>query len=82
MKSLFAALKFLSVLPVPSAWAGEGRELSRSVKFFPVVGLLIGAIVATCGWLLGSVWPGMPVAAMVVILLAAITRGLHLDGFI
>ena len=80
MKPLFAALRFLSILPVPSAWAGNGQALSDSVKFFPVVGLIIGAIVAGCSWLLGFVMPQMVVAAMVVILLAAMTRGLHLDG--
>ena len=80
MKSLFAALKFLSILPVPSAWTGQGQELSDSVKFFPVVGLIIGVIIAGCSWLLGLVVPQMVVAAMAVILLAVITRGLHLDG--
>ena len=80
MKSLFAALKFLSILPVPSAWTGQGQEFSGSVKFFPVVGLIIGAIIVGCSWLLGLVVPQMVVAAMAVILLAVITRGLHLDG--
>ena len=80
MKPLFGALKFLSILPVPSAWAGQGQEFSGSVKFFPVVGLIIGAIVAGCSWLLGFVLPQIAVAAMAVILLVAITRGLHLDG--
>ena len=48
MKSLFAALRFLSIAPVPSSWAGQGQEFSGSVKFFPVVGLTIGAIIAGC----------------------------------
>ncbi len=80
MRSLFAALRFLSILPVPSAWAAEGKCLAGSVKFFPVVGLIIGGIVAGCAWLLGFVGPGVLVAAVVVVLLAIITRGLHLDG--
>ena len=78
MKSLFAALRFLSILPIPSAWTGQ--ELSCSVKFFPVVGLAIGAIVAGCSWLLAFVVSQTVVAAMVVALLAIMTRGLHLDG--
>ncbi len=80
MKPLFAALRFLSILPVPQNWAGDDKCLSRSLKFFPVVGLIIGAIVAGCSWLLIFVMPQMVVAAIVVILLAAMTRGLHLDG--
>ena len=80
MKQLFAAFRFLSILPVPQNWAGDGKCLSRSVKFFPVVGLTIGVIVAGCSWLLAFVVPQMVVAAMVVTLLAIMTRGLHLDG--
>jgi adenosylcobinamide-GDP ribazoletransferase len=80
MRSLFAALRFLSILPVPASWARQDKHLSRSVKFFPVAGLVMGAIVAGCVWLLSFVLPQIVVSAMAVVLLAIITRGLHLDG--
>jgi adenosylcobinamide-GDP ribazoletransferase len=80
MKSLFAALSFLSILPVPQSWAGDGGSLSKSVKFFPLVGLLIGAIVAGVAWVLGF-WLGQGVVGAVsVVLIVVMTRGLHLDG--
>jgi adenosylcobinamide-GDP ribazoletransferase len=80
MKPLFAALQFLSILPIPSAWTGQGQLLSRSVKFFPIVGLILGAMAAGCAWLLSCVFPPIVVATMTVTVLAVITRGLHLDG--
>ncbi len=80
MKSLFAALRFLSILPVPQSWAGNAKYLSHSVKLFPVTGLIMAAIAAGFVWLFSFLLPQMVVAAMAVILLAAITRGLHLDG--
>ena len=42
MKPLFAAIRFLTIVAVPSSWAGDETALRRSVAFFPVVGLLIG----------------------------------------
>ena len=80
MKSLFAALSFLSILPVPQSWTGEGKELARSLKFFPFVGLIMGAIAAGCVWLFGFWLPQSVVAAITVVLMAVMTRGLHLDG--
>jgi adenosylcobinamide-GDP ribazoletransferase len=80
MKSLFAALRFLSILPVPQSWAGDGKSLSQSVRFFPVAGLIMGAIAAGFLWLFGFLLPQSVVAAITVVLLAVMTRGLHLDG--
>ena len=77
--SLLTALGFLTVIPV-------GREsrpqaLGRSLAFFPVVGLLLGLLLAGADWLLGF----MPLAVtdgLLLVLLALATGGLHLDGFI
>ena len=80
MKPLFAALRFLTILPIPASWAGDEHQLARSVKFFPLVGLLIGAIAAVIGWLVTQLF-AMPVAAvLIVIALIIVTGGLHLDG--
>lgn len=80
MRSLLAALRFLSILPIPQKWATGHSYLSRSVKFFPLAGLVMAAIAAACAWLLSMVLPQIVVAAIMVILLVVLTRALHLDG--
>lgn len=80
MKSLFAALRFLSILPIRQGWAGQEKELACSVKFFPVAGLIMGTILAVFAWALGFVVPQTVVAAITVTGLVILTRGLHLDG--
>ena len=80
MKSLFAALRFLSILPVPQSWAGDTDSLAKSVKFFPVTGLIMAAIAAGLVWLFSFLLPQGVVAAITVVLMVTLTRGLHLDG--
>jgi adenosylcobinamide-GDP ribazoletransferase len=80
MKRFFAALGFLTVVPVPAGWSGGGRELSRCPPFFPPVGLLIGAAAAAWTWGLGRVLPAWPASVLTIIALIGVSRGLHLDG--
>jgi adenosylcobinamide-GDP ribazoletransferase len=80
MKAFLAALQFLTIIPLPKALAGDGKSLEASVPFFPVVGLLIGALVALSDLLLVHFLP-LPVATLLtVLLLVVITGGLHMDG--
>jgi adenosylcobinamide-GDP ribazoletransferase len=73
------AFQFLTRLPVPPvAFAPDG--LARAVKFFPLVGLVIGSGAALVGKVLAP-HLGRPVAALVVLLyLVLITGCLHEDG--
>lgn len=80
MKPFFAALRFLTPLPVPGAWAGGERELARGAYFFPVVGLLIGGVVAAACFGLDQVLPPLPASAILVCVLIAASRALHMDG--
>jgi adenosylcobinamide-GDP ribazoletransferase len=80
MKPFFAAIQFLTLFPVPASWSGSERELGRSVPYFPVVGLLIGALVAVFALGLEHVLPGLPVSVIVVFALIAASGALHLDG--
>jgi adenosylcobinamide-GDP ribazoletransferase len=79
LRPLAAAFAFLTRLPV---WSGPMRDedLGRSLTFFPVVGLVLGLVVAgLASWLAGVVSPPLA-AVLLVALLAALTGGLHLDG--
>jgi adenosylcobinamide-GDP ribazoletransferase len=76
---LLTAVQFLTSLPVPSV-PYEQDSLARAVKFFPVVGLLIGSGSLLLYRLLTPHLPLTIVALLVVIYLVAINGGLHEDG--
>jgi len=80
MKSLFAALGFLTVLPLPLRWLGSKEELGRSPIWFPLVGALIGLPVALFDWGLGMILPPMVVSVITVLALLVASGGLHMDG--
>ena len=42
MKPLLAAIRFLTIVPVPGAWGTAEEDLARSVPWFPMIGLLAG----------------------------------------
>jgi adenosylcobinamide-GDP ribazoletransferase len=82
MKALWAALKFLTVFPVPHRLAGGLKELRRSVYFFSLVGLLIGILAAIVDRLLAQVLPELISAVLVVLVLLVASGGLHFDGLL
>ncbi len=73
------ALSFLTTLPVRAPAVPEG-SLGRAAPWFPVVGALVGGLLAIAWWALGFVFPPTLSAVLVVALWAALTGGLHLDG--
>jgi adenosylcobinamide-GDP ribazoletransferase len=80
MKPLFAALQFLTVIPVPASWGGGTRELARSVWFFPLVGLFLGALLAALDAGIATLLPPLPASAIIVLAFVVLTGGFHVDG--
>ncbi|MEW9572309.1 adenosylcobinamide-GDP ribazoletransferase [Rhodanobacter sp. Si-c] len=79
MRGLLAAIAFLTRLPVPPrTWAGTSGPPVQ-LPWYPVVGLLIGAILSGLAWLL-SREPPLLAAALLLLVWVGITGGLHLDG--
>ncbi len=68
------ALQFLTRIPVPRLAGFEDSWITRSAKFFPLVGQLVGALSAGALLLAGEVWQGF------VPLLLAITAGILITG--
>jgi adenosylcobinamide-GDP ribazoletransferase len=79
MKHLAAALGFLSVFPLPARWQ-EQAALARSLPYFPVVGLVFGAVAAALAAGLAELLPPAPAGVLLVIALALLSGGLHVDG--
>lgn len=77
MKALITSLQFITVLPLGKPRPFDPRGI---VANFPLAGLAIGLLLSLFDRAASSVWPTTVVAAMDVILLAAITGALHLDG--
>ena len=80
IRAFALALQLLTRLPIPSSSAiPRPEELRRSVLWFPIVGLLIGALLAGLHLALGQTDPGV-LAALLLAFWALLTGGLHLDG--
>ncbi len=77
-----AALQFLTILPVLRRREVSPETLGRSVGYFPVVGLIIGLVLAGLNWLLGLILPLAVVNALLIVALAVISGALHLDGLV
>ncbi|VVM66834.1 adenosylcobinamide-GDP ribazoletransferase [Pseudomonas fluorescens] len=79
MLPFWIALQFLSSLPIRLPGMPEARELGRSLLFYPLVGLLFGAILWALNWLLSGT-PPLLHAALLLSVWVLLSGGLHLDG--
>lgn len=77
---LWAAIGFLTVLPLPTFCRQTEDDLPRCVPLFPVIGLFIGGLVGGCTYLTSGLVPPFVAVVMYVILLAIVHGGLHVDG--
>ena len=80
MNSLLAAMRFLTIAPIPGAWGTAEEDLARSVPWFPIVGLLLGALAAAAAWGLSLTVPPMVTATVLIVLLLGFPGCLHMDG--
>jgi adenosylcobinamide-GDP ribazoletransferase len=80
--SFLAALRFLTTLRVPRRDGSGPEDLSHSAAFFPVVGIIIGLILAGAYWLLIRILPLGVVSGILIVAGVVLSGGLHLDGFV
>jgi adenosylcobinamide-GDP ribazoletransferase len=79
-RPLVAALSFLTAFPVARGAEIDGRDLRRGAVLFPLVGAVVGALVATVTWAAAQVLPTFAAAVLGVASGVAATATLHLDG--
>lgn len=78
----FAALQFLTIVP-PIIWRRfMAREMGWAVGFFPLIGILLGLLLAGFRHGLAYVLPPQVVAVLVLAAWVWATGALHLDGFL
>ncbi|MEA3349851.1 MAG: adenosylcobinamide-GDP ribazoletransferase [Chloroflexota bacterium] len=79
---LLAALQFLTLIPPIIKRPFTAKELGQAVGYYPLVGLLIGAMLAGANYGLILIAPASLTAALVLTLWIVASGALHLDGFL
>ena len=79
MRNFLTAVQFLTILPFPRKEV-KPEDLSDSVLFFPLVGLLIGGILGVVYRGSIQIFPPMVASALIVAVWVVLTGALHLDG--
>lgn len=74
------AVQFLTRLPVPRDLPFSERRQAEAAKYYPLVGLLIGALGAIVLWLTGQLFPMVIAVLLATAATIAATGALHEDG--
>lgn len=76
----FAALRFFTRLPVP-AWVGHSAaQLNHAARYFPLVGLIVGALGAAVSLATLTVWPPLIAVLLGMAATLLVTGAFHEDG--
>lgn len=79
-KAFLVAIQFLTILRPAPRLETNPTDLSTSLAYFPMVGLLLGFLCAMFDWSISELWPPLVRGVLDCCFLAFMTRGLHLDG--
>jgi adenosylcobinamide-GDP ribazoletransferase len=79
-RRLICAVQFLTRLPAPQLASFEPDLITRSARYFPLAGQLVGLLSAAVWLIAGQMWPGLPAAVLAVAAGVLATGGFHEDG--
>ncbi len=80
LRLMLTAVQFMTRLPVPG-WVGHGPgQLDRAARYFPLAGLLVGAVGAMVLFVARTGLPALVAAGLAVVVTVALTGALHEDG--
>jgi adenosylcobinamide-GDP ribazoletransferase len=79
--SFLTALRFLTIFRIPGGRTETAEEMGRSSISFPVIGLIIGVILAFMNWVFSLFLPAAVTSSFTIALLVIITGAMHLDGY-
>ncbi len=74
------ALQFLTRVPVPSSLAFDAASHRQAVRYFPLVGSLVGAASALTALIALRFWPSVVSATLAVAFTVWLTAAFHEDG--
>lgn len=75
------AWRLLTIIPLPFIPADPQRPAGLAAAYYPLIGLMLGLLLAGAGQLLFFLFPVGLAAALLLALWAGLTGLLHLDGF-
>ena len=78
----FTALKFLTIFPLPQRWGKATEGFGTALSYFPMVGLVLGAILFGLNYSFSFILPPSVTSALLIIALTIMTGAHHLDGLI
>jgi len=76
------AWRLLTIFPSPSGREYRAEDFGKSMRCFPVVGLLLGLVLFGLDRLLGLFLPPILIDVLLIVALVIMTGALHVDGFI
>jgi adenosylcobinamide-GDP ribazoletransferase len=80
IRLLLTAVQYFTRIRVP-AWVGHAQEqLAGAIRYFPVVGLIVGASGAATLWLAAQVLPAPLPAILAIVVTVLMTGAIHEDG--
>ncbi len=82
LSALLVAGQFLTTMPPVLKRPFTSQELGQSVAFFPLIGLILGLILAAANYGLAFLFPVTVRAVLLLVLWVLLTGVLHLDGFL
>jgi len=77
MKSFISAIQFITILPIGKPGTFEPHGM---IRFFPVVGLVLGIMLALFDLIVSHLWSRHASSILDVIFLVWVTGAFHLDG--
>lgn len=76
----WTALQFLTIFPTPLRHEANHKRIGESLTYFPLVGLILGAILFGLRYSLNFIFPASVVNVLLIIVLVILTGAHHLDG--
>ena len=77
---LATAIMFLTRLPVGQAASGKPEEFASSTQYFPLVGVLVGALLSLVFIAADQIWTSNIAVGLVLLAAVLLTGGFHEDG--
>ncbi|CAN7215155.1 adenosylcobinamide-GDP ribazoletransferase [Phenylobacterium sp. LjRoot164] len=80
LRLFLCAVQFLTRVPTPALAGFEPDWISRSARYFPLVGLLVGGVSAAVFWGASQLWTGALPALLAIGVGVLVTGAFHEDG--